>query len=262
MPIDISQNIDRFEVEDTRQFTFTASVSRPSTVAFIVYNTNGNSLALEGVQSGATVQESGTNTGLFYMIRVLPTSVGLYFYEWRAWDSVSRTYITRGEFEMMRTEPVSFATYADVTDVIRSARQIFGRGDITIRDLRPYVEAGDQWIDSWLGRITATPLGSASPIVRDMSKVYALYGYYADRYSVERQDAPPAIVARKDRYDDLLQAVMAGSAQIAGINVSITDDVSVLTGAIEGGVPVFGMRDWESQVVDVDITQAENDRDG
>lgn len=258
MPIDITRNIDRFETEDTFQFTLTATVSRPNTVAFNVFNTNGNTLALEPVQSAAIVQESGASTGLFYMIRVLPTSVGLYTYEWRSWDSSSRTYINRGEFETIKTEAHSFFTYADVTDTIRTARQLFGRGDITIRDVRPYLESADGWIDSWLGRITTVPLGSSSAIVKDMSKVYGLYYYYADRYSVEKEDAPPGIVGRKDRYDELLQAVIAGSATIAGLGIGVEDKISVLPGDFK---PVFDMRDVIQQRVDPDLIAAEDSRD-
>src|SRR3989304_9860661 len=97
MALDITRNIDRFEGEDTFQFTLTMTVSRPSTVAFVVYNTDGSTLAPETVQANsAWAVESGTNTGVFYMNRVLPTSVGFYTNMWRGGDSSSRASPHRG----------------------------------------------------------------------------------------------------------------------------------------------------------------------
>src|SRR3990167_10066866 len=106
MPLEITRNIGRVEGEDTFQFTLTMTVSRPSTVAFVVYNTDGSTLAPETVQANsAWAVESGTNTGVFYMNRVLPTSVGFYTNMWRAGGSSSRPHTSRGGVVVIRAGP-------------------------------------------------------------------------------------------------------------------------------------------------------------
>lgn len=257
MPIDITRNIERYEAEDTFQFTLAASASRPNTVAFTVFNTNGNTLALEAVQSGATVAESGTNTGVYHFERVLPSSVGLYTYEWRAWDVTSRTYVNRGEFEIIRTEAHSFYSYGDPVETVRTARQIFGRGDITMRDLRPYHEEADAWIDTKLSPIVTVPVTPTPNFLRYGSKLGALYFYYSFRYAVEKDAAPPGIVDMWEKFNEQLDAIVAGSASIAGV-ISVEDAISVMPGDFK---PVFDLRDPISQRVDPDLIDDEEDRD-
>ena len=48
--IDISQSLPVYEAGDTRQFTMTATMTVPTTAAFIVYDTIGNSLALNAIE--------------------------------------------------------------------------------------------------------------------------------------------------------------------------------------------------------------------
>ena len=262
--IDITGGIPRYEADDTKQFTFASTATRPATVAFAVYNTNGNTLALEAVQSGATVVETPTNTGAYIFPRVLPTSAGLYFYQWTGWDASSRPAIIRGEFEIVRTEPVSFFTYGNILDVTRTGRQVFGRADITQRDLQPYMEEGDAYIDSMLGLVVTVPVTPTPNLIVAMSKVFALANFYSDRYSMENEDAPPAIMKRKEEYVELLSSIVSGSAVLVtsgGVVTSVQEAITALTGSIKGGVPVFGMRDPEDQTVDADITAAEADRD-
>ncbi len=260
--IDITGGIPRYEADDTKQFTWTATVSAPQTIAFNLFNTDGASLAPATVQTSFFVASSGT--GIFYMNVVLPHSAGLYFYQWVPFDAASRPYTTRGEFEIVRTEPVSFFTYANVLDVTRTGRQIFGRADITQRDLQPYLEEGDAYIDSMLGRVITVPLTPTPNLIAAMSKVFALANFYSDRYSIENADAPPAILRRKTEYMALLASVVSGTAVLvtSGGGLAVAQDaVSALTGSIEGGIPVFGLRDVELQRVDVSIVDAENARD-
>ena len=92
MPIDISRNIDRFESEDLKQFTFANTLTVPRTIDFIVFNTDGTTLAPVDVQSGLTVTVSAAtanvgSVGVYYLNRQLPSSVGFYTYWWRAWGS-------------------------------------------------------------------------------------------------------------------------------------------------------------------------------
>ena len=265
MPPGIIGDIPRYEAEDTRQFTWAATITTPSTIAFNLFNTDGVSLAPAAVQASSFFVASSGN-GVFYDNVVLPTSVGLYFYQWIGWDAASRTYITRGEFEIIRTEPVSFFTYADILDVTRTGRQIFGRADITQRDLRPYLESGDAYIDSKLGMIMAVPLSPTPNLIRDMSKIFCLANFYSDRYSVEHEAAPPAIIARKESYEELLAAVMSGTAVLVtsgGVVSRAEQEYIGLTGGLEhsAGVPVFGMRDFETQTIDSDIVDAEDAKD-
>jgi len=264
MPPGIIGDIARYEAGDTRQFTWAATITAPSTVAFNFFDTVGASLAPAAVQAGSFFVASSGN-GAFYVNGVVPVSVGLYFYQWTAWDAASRPYITRGEFEIIRTEPVSFFTYAEVLDVTRTGRQIFGRGDITQRDLRPYLESGDAYIDAKLGVVMSVPLNPTPNLIRDMSKVFCLANFYSDRYSVEHEDAPPAIIARKKSYEALLDKIVAGDAVLvsSGVAIRAEDEYVALTGGLEhsAGVSVFGMRDFETQTIDADIVTAEDAKD-
>lgn len=263
MALDIVGNIPRLEASDTKQFTWASTITAPQTVAFHVYNTDGSTLAPEAMQSSSFfVAASGG--GVFYANRVLPTSAGLYFYQWTAWDVASRTYITRGEFEIYRTEAHSFFTYADVTDVVRTGRQIFKRSDITMREVRPYLEAADGYIDGRLGKVFTVPLNPVPNIIRDMSKVFGLAYFYSDRYSTEKEDQPPPIIDRKDWYEEFLSSVVSGTAVLVtsgGVVSQVAEDFTVITGGIEGGTPQFGIRDWTEQTTDSDIKDAEADRD-
>ena len=263
--IDVTGGIPRYEADDTKQFTWTATVSAPSTIAFNLFNTDGKTLAPAAVQASSFfVAASGS--GVFYMNVVLPTSAGLYFYQWTPYDAASRPYTTRGEFEIVRTEPVSFFTYADILDTTRTGRQIFARSDITQRDLRPYLEEGDAVIDSMLGQVTTVPLVPTPNLIRAMSKVFALANFYSDRYSMQNEDAPPAILRRQDKYMEMLTAIMSGTAALVssgGVIAVAQDAVTALTGSLEHseGVPIFGLRDSEMQRVDADIVEAEDARD-
>lgn len=262
--IDVTGSIPRYEADDTKQFTFASTATRPATVAFSVYNTDGNTLALHAVQSGATVVETPTNQGAYIFPRVLPTSAGLYFYQWTAWDASSRPAVIRGEFEVVRTEPLSFWTYGNVLDVTRTGRQVFGRADITQRDLRPYLEEADAFIDSMLGLVITVPVTPTPNLIVAMSKVFALANFYSDRYSTENEEAPPAIIKRRDDYVELLASVVSGTAVLVtsgGVITRAQEAITALTGSISGGTPVFGMRDPEQQKIDADIVEAENARD-
>ena len=248
MPIDILGGIERFEADDTQQLTFTATLTAPQTVAFHIFNTEGTTLTPVAVQSGQSVSASGG--GLYYVDRVLPSSAGMYFYQWTAWDSSSRTYIIRREFEVVRTEAFSFDTYANMTDLVRTGRQAFGRMDITLRDLRPYAEAADRYIDA-----SRNDTAVNTVLLREMSKVGALYYFFADRYSFETKDAPPGIVGRWKEYKDLLAAIVAGT--LGG-----KDPVSVLTGGPDSTFkPVFDSREFEDQRVDPDLIDSDKERD-
>lgn len=255
MPIDISQTIREFEAGDTFQFTFTASQTVPATVGFVMFDTNGASLALDGVQPNEIVGTSGT--GLYYFNRVLPQTPGIYAYKWLAWDTASRPYILSDEIEVKRTEAFSFSTYGDPQDIVRSARQMFGRSNITFRDMRPYCQSADGYIDMYLGKVVAVPLGSASPLVADMSKVYTLWRFYCDQYSYDTKAEPPAIIHRKEDYDKLLNLIAAGSANIPGLEIIASGDtVFVMPDGTRKAV--FDMRDFLQQKVSTNLLEAED----
>lgn len=256
--IDISQILPQYEAGDTRQFTLTMTTAAPNTVALAFFNTDGNTLALSAVQSGETVAAS--DTGLFYFNRVLPDTPGIYSYMWTAWDSASRPYKVPGQFEIQRTEAFSFATYGNPQDIVRSARQLFGRTDITFREMQPYCQAADGYMDMYLGRVVSVPLGSASPLIQDMSKVYTLWRFYADRYSYDTKQEPPAIINRKNDYDKLLMLIAAGSATLPGIETT-AEGTTVF--AIPDGTKksVFDMRNFLDQKISDNLIDEEEGRD-
>lgn len=263
MPIDINKNLSRWEPEDTRQFTMTATATRPSTVAFIVFGTDTNTIALQSVQSGATVQESGNTTGLFYMIRVLPSSAAIYEYEWRSWDASSRTYIERGEFEIIRTAAVTnYTGYGSLGDIQRSARQLIGRTYITPSEIRDYAQPADDLINAKLGLITTVPVSPTPPILRDAVKVLALAGMYSERHSQEDEDISPAIIRRREEVMQFLQDVVDGNAVLVVTSgTTLLTEQEVVVTAAHGYKPTFDLRDWVEQRVDPDAVTADEDAD-
>ena len=266
MPIDVNQNIERWEAEDMRRFTLVMTPSVPSTVQHVVFNTDGNTLAPVAVQSGLTVTVSGaSNVGLFYVLRQLPTSVGFYTHEWRAFGSgtaqQSLYIIVREEFEIIKTEPHSFFTYGVRADVVRRARQLVGRGDVTERDIRPMMEAGDGWIDSKLGKIITVPISPVPFSVREMANRMAVYFLYQSYYGAQKADMPSVIENQFDKDNEFLDGVVEGKWALAGSGVSFIFEqpVSVITGGTADGKPAFGRSDWEDQRIDPTILDFEDD---
>ena len=264
MDFGIRGDIERYEADDTQQFTLVATLQVPSTVTFCVFNVDGRTLAPVSIQANSP-NVSFTSTGQFFVNRVLPTTPGLYFAEFIAYDAVSRTYPRRFEFEIYKTEAHSFQTYADVLDVMRTGRQIFKQPTITQRDLRPYLEEADAYIDAKLSRIVGVPILPTPNIIRAMSKVFGLAFFYSDLHSVENEEAPPAIVTRKEWYDSLLDAIVAGSASLVtsgGVVTTAEGAVEFVTGGLDGGAaPTYGMRDWTEHNIHEDIVTEERDKD-
>jgi hypothetical protein len=255
--IDIAQSLPVLEAGDTKQFTMTASPTVPATAAFVMFNTDGSTLALNPVQPNAIVGDSGS--GLLYFNRVLPDTPGIYCYKWLLWDSASRPYVNAYEVLIQRTEAFSFQTYGDPQDIVRSARQLFGRSNITFRDMQPYCQAADGFMDMYFGRVTSVPLGSSSPLIQDMSKVYTLWRFYCDQYSYDTKQEPPAIIHRKEDYDRLLELIAAGSMSLPGIEAAVTFEPVALPDHTKK--PVFDMRDFLDQHVSRTLIDEEQGRD-
>jgi len=258
MAIDIAQNIKRLEAGDTFQFTLAMTTTPPTSAAFVVFNTDGASLALDAIQSLEIVGTSAS--GLMYFNRVLPQTPGFYNYAWLTWDTASRPYVLPGEFEIVKTRAFSFPTYGNPQDIVRSARGMFGRGDITFREMAPYCQAADGYMDMFFGKVTTVPLGSASPLIQDMSKVYTLWRYYCDQYAIDKEAEPLGIIHRKEEYDRLLDLIAAGSMSLPGIDLNVEFGVvSVIPDPMHKGV--FDMRDFTDQHVSNALIEDEFGRD-
>lgn len=244
--MDIAGTIPRYEAGDTRMLSLAMTTTLPQTVAFTLFNTDGSTLALAAPQTGETVSQSPT--GVYNFIRTLPLSRGFYSYKWTAFDAGSRPYITAGELEIVRTEAYSFFTYSDITDVLRTARTVFGRSDITIYDVAQYCKAADAMIDATLSTLTTVPVVPTPALLSDMSKVYTLWRFYCDQYSAQKDSEPPGIIHRKAEYDDYLVALAAGSASLPGVSLDgISDEIRIIPSA--SYKPVFDMRDAGEQHV-------------
>lgn len=272
--IDIVGQTQRFQSEDLEKFSLVSTLVIPNTVQLVFYNTTGASLAPVAVQSGLTVTISGaTNVGNFYVQYQMPTSVGFYTYEWRMFGSFGASSgsvpsslftIRRGEFEVFKTEATSYFTYGNRGEVLRRARQLVGRGDLSERDVQPHMEAGDGWIDSKLGKIITVPLTPVPFSVREMANRMAIYFLYNTYYSGQKTDEPPAIVRQFDKDNEFLDGVVEGKYALAGSGVSFIFEqpVSVITGGTADGKPAFGRSDWESQQIDPNILDFEDDERG
>lgn len=278
--VDIVGQLSRFEAEDTQKFSLVSTLTIPATVQFMVFNTDGNTLMPVIAQSGQTVTVSALavnvgSVGLFFVNRQLPTSVGFYTYEYRMWGSsgassgslVDSVYtVKRGEFEVTHTQPQSFFSYGDKVVVLGISRQLVARGDLTERDVQPYMEGADAYINAKLGTLFSVPITPTPNLLRDMSQVFATWGLWSDRVKSHKDDTPPAIVSRRDWFEDLLDNIVEGKAAIevsSGTIQRLEETVTAITGGIEGGVPTHGKSDFEDQEVDRNITDAESDwRDG
>lgn len=268
MAIDLSQNIDRFEAEDLRQFTYIDSMSVPSTVAFTIYGTDGSVLQPTAVQSGVSVTGSGTDTGMFWIFRQLPSSRGFYTYEWKVYGSgtaQSSLYVTtRGTFEIIKTEPVSFTSYGAKGNVLRVARQLIGRGDLTEHDVAPHMQSAYSYINGRLGIVVDVPLTPASDYIKQGEEVLSVYTLYGSFGATEKGEIPPAFSKLRDDFIGYLDAVVAGEATIEGTEGTedLAGKITAFTGGLSdsAGTPTFGRSDWEKQQVDTDITDFEDDQ--
>ena len=259
MGIDITGDVERFESGDTRQFTLTATVTVPASVNFSLFNTDGATLALLSVQAGETVQTSAS--GLFYFNRILPDSTGYYTFQWTAFDSSSRPYVTRGEFEIIKTQAESFFSYAPLANVLRDARHIIGRGDLTFSEIRPHMETAHDRINGKVALLYTTPVSPVFPQIQDMEKVFALWTLYADRYGTERGVIPPSIQARKDDYDELLDEWSAGSVALP-VGSGIATLADPLMSSVQADFkPIFDSRRFEQQRIDPDLVDRDEDDD-
>jgi phage gp36-like protein len=267
MAENLSGNIDRFEANDLKQFTMVATASRPSTVGYNLYDPLGALLPVNSItaaNSGITVQESGALTARFHIEYVLPTTEGFYIGEWVAYDAASRTGKVRDEFEVVRTEATSFFTYGNLPDILRTGRQIFGRGAITPREFQPYMQSADGIIDSKLGTIDAItiPLSPVPAIVQEWNKTITLWHFYSERFAINREQPPPGL---KDRYDEAIESltdIQSGNSILhvsSGVVYKAAYDFSSTT---VGYKPVFDMRDFEQQRVSPDILDADASADG
>ena len=267
MPIDLSGGLDRFEADDLRQFTFIDTVSIPSTVTFIIYDTNGASLAPVAVQSGVTVTISGGDItkGLFYTFRQLPSSIGFYTYAWTAFGSgtaqSSLFTVTRGVFEIAKTEPRSFTSYGNKGNVLRVARQLVGRGDLTERDVEPHMTAAYGYINARLGAVVTVPLSPTPDYIAQGEEVLAVYTMHGTFGGTEKGEIPPAFTKLRDDFKEFIDGVVEGIITIDG-TTRRSDPITFFNGGIEGGTPTFGRRDWTKQRLDQDILDAEADAAG
>lgn len=254
MAENLSGGIPWYEADDLKEFTLTATATKPQTVAFKMYDPLGavlNPGSYNAANSGVTVGESGSD-GHYYFQTVLPSTPGFYVNEWIAYDAASRTGRVKDHFEIRRTEAVSFYSYGDIYDIMRTARQIMGRHDITARDLRDYMQPADNRIDMHLGGIEGitVPLSPVPPIVREWCKNITLWNFYTDRFGVNREDEPPALKARYDEAIKLMSGVQSGNLVFHMGEGVIYRSTEIFESSTQNYRPIFNSRDWETQRVD------------
>lgn len=264
---EIPGGIQRYQADDFRQFTMTATITHPTTVSYALYDPLGALLlvnSISNVNSGVTVAESAvgavTSTGLFHIEYVVPATPGFYTSEWKAYNATSQAGVIRQEFEVIRTEPRSFLSYGNVADVLRTARVVFKAYDITAREIQDYMEPSDDKINGMLGKVMTVPVTPNMPILRDCNKAMSLWGFYSDRFAEVKKEAPPGI---KEHYDSCIKffaEVMSGNA------VLVTDSgvITLPTGfrsTTQDYKPIFDLRDFEVMRVDPEVIDLSDDED-
>lgn len=264
---EIPGGIQRYQADDFRQFTLAATVTRPTTVAYNLYDPLGALLpinSISAVNSGVTVAESAvgavTSTGLFHIEYVLPTTPGFYTSEWKAFNAASQAGVVRQEFEVIRTEPRSFWSYGEVADVLRTARVIFRTHDITAREIQDYMEPSDDKINAMLGTVMTVPVTPSMPILRDCNKAMTLWGFYTDRFAEVKRDAPPGIKSHYDSCMKFFAEVMSGNAVLV-TDSGIVQAPFILGSTTEDFKPIFDHREPHYWRVDPDRIDEEHDED-
>ena len=268
MADNISGGIRRLEADGAQQFTMAATPVVPSTVSFLLLNTEGSCLSLVNISaanSGQTVLQSltagGSNTGNYHIEFVMPNTPGFYTSVWYAYDSASRPGIVREEFEVIRSEPRSFFSYGNIADVYRTARQVFGRGNVTAREIQDYMEPADDFINGHLGQQFSVPVSPVPPEIREWNKSVTLWHIYTDRFAVNQEEAPPGL---KERYDAVvlrMSEVLSGNGVLHVQSGTLRRAAWDIQSTTEDFKPVFDSRDWEKQRFDPDLvdTDAGND---
>lgn len=264
MSDNITGGLRRLEADGTQQFTMAATPVIPSTVSFLLLNIDGSSLNITSISlanSGQTVQQSltagGSNTGLYHVDFVMPATPGFYTAVWYAYDSSSRPGIVREEFEIKRSEPRSFFSYGNVADIYRTARQVFGRSDVTAREVQDYMEPADDFINGYLGQQFSVPVSPVPAEIREWNKTITLWRLYTDRYAVNREEPPPGL---KERYDATIQRmsqVLSGNGVLHIQSGTIMRASWDFTSTTEGYKPIFDSRDWHKQRIDPDLVDAD-----
>jgi phage gp36-like protein len=264
---ELSGGIDRFEGDDVQQFTMTATVTRPQSVTFAIYDQQGAVLPLGNISSLnalATVAEShtiaNTLTGLYHIEIVVPATPGLYTQEWRLYDTSSRAAVTRDYFEIYRTDAVSFFTYGNVADILRTARVMLGRQDVTARELQDYMQPADATIDMKLGTVMTVPV-TPCPILRDWNKVITLWTLYCDKFSTQKEDAPNGLYERYKEVMKTLTQIQSGNAVLSVTSGSVLQVSYTIGSTTEDYKPVFDSRDWTEMRIDPDLQEADESAD-
>ncbi len=264
---DLSGGIDRFEGDDVQQFTITATVTRPQTVAFALYDQSGAALPLGNISSlnaASTVAESHTAattlSGLYHIEFIVPATPGLYHYKWELFDTSSRPAVSRNYFEIYRTDAVSFFSYGNMADILRTARVMLGRGDVTAREIQDYMQPADATIDMKLGTVMTVPV-TPCPILRDWNKVITLWTMYCDRFGTAREEAPPGLYDRYKEVMKTLTAIQSGTAVLSVASGSVVSASFTIGSTTEDYKPVFDSRDWEVMRIDPDLQEADDAAD-
>lgn len=264
---EIPGGIKRYQADDFRQFTLTATVTRPTTVTYALYDPLGALLpisSISAVNSGLTVQESAvgavTSTGLYHIDYVIPATPGFYVSEWKAFNATSQGAIIRQEFEVIRTEARSFYSYGNVADVLRTARVLFRAHDITAREIQDYMEPADNKMNALLGRVMTVPISPTPAVLRDCNKALTLWGFYNDRFAEVKREAPPGIEARYTACMEFIAEVMSGNAVLV-TDSGIIQQSLVMGSTTEDYKPIFDLRDFEVMRTDPDRIDAEDAED-
>ena len=264
---EIPGGIRRYQADDFKQFTLAATISRPTTVGYTLYDPAGAVLpisSISAVNSGVTVAESavsGNNSsGLYHVEFVLPTTQGFYVSEWKAFNATSQAGVVRQEFEIVRTEARSFWSYGELADVLRTARVLFNQHEVTAREIQDYMEPSDDRINAMLGMVMTVPVTPNMPILRDCNKAMTLWGYYTDKFSEVKREAPPGIKAHYDSCMKFFAEVMSGNAVLV-TDSGIVQAPFILGSTTEDFKPIFDYRPFEDMRADPDFVDQDIDED-
>jgi hypothetical protein len=258
----ISDNIPRFEADNAKQFTYTSTVTRPATVSFTIYDSNGTGMALSAVSainSGNVVAESGTTTGLFYINVVVPTTRDFYVSEFIGYDASSLTYRTRTEWEVISSIPTSFFSYSAIADTLRISRTIIGRADLTFWDVKRYVEVAHDKINARLGNLYTIPVSPTFPLIQDMERTFAIYDLLSDVFL--KKSIPTPLQKRKDEYDKILQQWETNSLGLPVASGDVMMYRFLGESNTENWKSVFDDRAWVDMRVDPDRVTDDSDKD-
>lgn len=237
-----------------QQFLLTTSVACDENPLFYIQNWAGT-LVLSG-----TAANSGD--GNYYKFATLPTSEGMYTYNWQYTISAN-TFLEAGRFEVVQTLVLEADLYCNANQVINMYGPLRD-SKLTNSEIDEFIRDTMNLVNGKLSQRYSVPfpisVNSLPPLVETITKNLTLVSI------MERKggDIPEWISKRQERFETILNnlaegemtLVLSGGTVIAG---ELSSTLSQVDHSMANYVPTFNMLGGEYQRIDPDRLDDEED---